>query len=141
VSLISSVVPGVAAGHVTVSTTAGEAGRASAVVEIAVRGLWSDTVGVDVSAALRSCLVDRPGGVIIDLHGMSDDRAASLPLWLAARRAAAGTRPPVPLALCLPATAVLRDRLRRIGARRLPMYATMMEARSALTPFAPCLRA
>ncbi|WP_433831118.1 hypothetical protein ACQP2E_12660 [Actinoplanes sp. CA-015351] len=62
------------------------------------------------------------------------DDAASLPLLLAARRAASVLRPPVRLVLCQPAGTVLRTRLQRIGAGRLPLYATMDEARAAVDP-------
>jgi hypothetical protein len=106
---------------------------ATAAAEIAVHGSWSHRLGLDVTAALRDCFADRPGDVIIDLHDMQDDDAASLPLWLAARRAASVHRPSVRLALCLPVATVLEIRLRRIGAQRLPLYATMIEARAAHT--------
>ncbi|MEU8655377.1 hypothetical protein [Actinoplanes philippinensis] len=84
-----------------------------------------------MTAALRTCFADRPDIIVVDLHGLEDGDAASLPLWLAARRAAGVLRPPVQLALCLPAATVLQIRLRRIGAHRLPLYATMAEARAA----------
>ena len=102
-------------------------------VEISVHDMWSRRLGLNVSARLGTRLANRPGAVIIDLLDLVDEDAASLPLWLAARRAAAVIRPPVPLALCLPATAVLEQRLRRICARRLPVFATRSEARTAMT--------
>ncbi|GAA4964229.1 hypothetical protein GCM10025331_65150 [Actinoplanes utahensis] len=115
-----------------VLTTVGTTGPATAVAEIAVHGSWSHRLGLDVTAALRDCFADRPSSIIIiDLHGMEDDDAASLPLWLAARRAANALRPPVRLALCLPTATILQIRLRRIGAHRLPLYTTMTEARAA----------
>ncbi|GAA2712137.1 hypothetical protein [Actinoplanes palleronii] len=109
----------------------------SPVVEYAVHGVWSHRLGVDVVAGLRARFADAPAAVIIDLHGMTDDDAASLPLWLAARRAAAAIRPTVPLALCMPATTVLETRLRRIGAERLPIFTTMPEARAAMAARIP----
>ncbi|WP_433790797.1 hypothetical protein [Actinoplanes sp. CA-252034] len=99
--------------------------------EIAVHGSWSHRLGLDVTAALKDCFAGRPDIIIVDLHGLEDDSAASLPLWLAARRAANVLRPPVRLALCLPAETVLRTRLQRIDAHRLPLHATMAEARAA----------
>jgi hypothetical protein len=123
--------PPTAAPYQAVSLTTSTDGPATAVAEIAVHGSWSHRLGLDVTAALRDCFADRPRIIIIDLHGMEDDDAASLPLWLAARRAANVLRPPVRLALCLPATTVLQVRLRRIGADHLPLYATMAEARAA----------
>ncbi|HWS31150.1 MAG TPA: hypothetical protein VN408_00250 [Actinoplanes sp.] len=114
--------------HKAVLTTVGAAG----IAEIAVHGSWSHRLGTEVTVALRDCFADRPG-IIVDLHAMNDDAAASLPLWLAARRVANVLRAPVHLALCLPAATLLEVRLRRIGAHRLPLYATMAEARAAVT--------
>jgi hypothetical protein len=65
---------------------------------------------MDMTAALRDGFADRHRVVIIDLHGMEDDDAASLPLWLAPRRAAN----------------VLRY--------HLPLCVTMIEARTAADP-------
>ncbi|GID66851.1 hypothetical protein Acy02nite_47320 [Actinoplanes cyaneus] len=118
--------------HVAVCPSADIADQVAAVVEIAVHGSWSHTLGLDVSAALRDAFAGRPAAIIVNLHGLSDDEATSLPLWLAARRAAAVIRPPVRLALCLPTATVLQQRLQYIGAQRLPMYATMPEARTAV---------
>ncbi|MEK8108928.1 hypothetical protein NKG94_37075 [Micromonospora sp. M12] len=84
-----------------------------------------------MTAALRDCFAARSRNIIIDLRVMEDDDAASLPLWLAARRASNVLRPPVQLALCLSTATILHIRLRRIGAHRLPLYATMIEARAA----------
>ncbi|MFI5933786.1 hypothetical protein [Actinoplanes sp. NPDC051494] len=106
---------------------------AEPVAEVAVHGRWSRRLGLDVSAMVRDRLSRRPAAVIIDLYGLIDEDAASLPLWLAVRRAAAAVRPPIHVALCLPTTAALDRRLRRIGARRLPMFATMAQARAAMT--------
>ena len=123
--------PGTTVPSRAVLTTVATTGPATAVAELAVHGSWPHRLGLDVTAALRGCFADRPSSIIIDLHGMEDDDAASLPLWLAARRAANVLRPPVQLALCLPAATILHIRLRRIGAHRLPLYATMIDARAA----------
>jgi hypothetical protein len=130
-SLMSARPSGTTVPSQAVLTTVGTAGPATAVAEIAVHGSWSHRLGLNVTAALRDCFADRPSIIIIDLHGMEDGDAASLPLWLAARRAANVIRPPVQLALCLPTATILQIRLRRIGADRLPLYATMIEARAA----------
>ncbi|GAA2599543.1 hypothetical protein GCM10010435_93740 [Winogradskya consettensis] len=118
-------------------------GPVAASVEMSVHGVWSRRLGVDIAAELRGRFADRPGAVIVDLHGLLDEDAASMPLWLAACRIAAALRPSVHLALCLPADAVLAQRLRRIGAHRLPVFATKSEARAAVTkllPAAACSR-
>ncbi|RAK26212.1 hypothetical protein B0I29_12844 [Actinoplanes lutulentus] len=117
-----------------VSVTVGAGAAAPSVAEIAVHGSWSIRLGLEVTAALRDCFASRPSVVIADLHALADDDAASLPLWLAARRAANVLRPPARLVLCLPAETVLRTRLQRIGAGRLPLYSSMAEARAAADP-------
>jgi hypothetical protein len=101
--------------------------------EIGVHGRWSYRLGADVSAGIRRRLRDRPTALIIDLGDLIDPDGASLPLWLATRRACAVVRPPIGLALCLPNTTTLDRRLRRIGAQRLPRFTTMPEARTAMT--------
>ena len=111
---------------------------ATAVVELTVRGHWSQRLGMDVSAAIRKCLAQPPSAMIVNLHHLADQDGASMPLWLAARRAAIVLQPPVQLALCLPATAGLDRRLRRSGAEwHLFMFATMSEARVAVAAHLP----
>jgi hypothetical protein len=106
---------------------------AAVVTELEVRGEWSRSLGMDTTRRLRERLSAGPAAIIIDLHPLLDPEAASLPLWLATRRAASVLRPPVHLALCLAVATVLETRLRRLGAYRLPTFATMPEARDAMT--------
>jgi hypothetical protein len=106
---------------------------AAAVAELEVHGQWSHHLGTDIIRRLRERLAARPAAVIIDLHALLDPEAASLPLWLAARRATGVLKPSVRLALCLPSATVLDSRLRRLGAHRLPTFATMPEARAAIS--------
>jgi hypothetical protein len=101
----------------------------TAAIEIAVHGRWSRHLGDEVTAEIRRCFAERPPAVIIDLAGLIDPDGASVPLWLAARRASTVVRPPVRLALCLPPGTVLDRRLHRIDAHRLPRFATVAEAR------------
>jgi anti-sigma regulatory factor (Ser/Thr protein kinase) len=117
----------------------------TAMVEIGVHGRWSSRLGGDVSAAIGKCLAEPPAGIIADLRDLGDPGAASAPLWLGAFRTTSVPRPPVQFALCLPTATALNRRLRRAAeARRLPLFATMAEARTAvarrLSP-APRLRA
>ena len=108
-------------------------GGTGAVREIAVHGRWSRRLGQAVTAEIRRRFGERPFGVILDLRDLSDPDGLSLPLWLAARRAATVVRPPVQLALCLPGDTTLDRRLRRVGADRLPRFTTMPGAREAMT--------
>ncbi len=101
--------------------------------EIEVHGRWSYRLGAEVTDGIRDRLREHPAALIIDLGDLVDPDGASLPLWLATRRACAVVRPPVGLALCLPNTTMLDRRLRRIGAQRLPRFTTMPEARTAMT--------
>ena len=110
----------------------------TAVVELAVHGRWSARLGVDVSAGVRKCLAEHPVAVIADLHDMGDPKAASVAIWLAARRAGTALQPAVPLVLSLSPDTVLAGRLNRLGVRRyLPMFATMPEARASVAERRP----
>lgn len=111
---------------------------ATAVVELSLLGRWSQGLGADTAAAIRKCLAQPPSAIIVDLHHLADPEGASVPLWLAARRAAIVLQPPVQLALCLPGAVGLDRQLRRSGAEwHLFMYATMPEARAAVAAKLP----
>jgi anti-sigma regulatory factor (Ser/Thr protein kinase) len=110
----------------------------TAVVELSVHGRWSQRLGIDVSAGVRKCLAEHPVAVIADLHDMGDPKAASVAIWLAARRAGTALQPPVSLVLSLTPGTELAERLERLGARRyLPMFATMPEARASVADRRP----
>ncbi|MDI6104137.1 ATP-binding protein [Actinoplanes sp. NEAU-A12] len=76
-------------------------------MKIGVHGRWSRRLGATVSAAIAKCLAEPPVAVIADLYDLGDPDAASMPLWLAAHRAASVLRPPVPFAVCLPTASEL----------------------------------
>ncbi|GIF01840.1 ATP-binding protein [Paractinoplanes rishiriensis] len=120
--------PGAGAPPVTVT-----ADFDTTLVEIAVHGRWARGLGADVSAAIGKCLAEPPAAVITDLHDLGDPDAASLPLWLAARRAVSLLHPCMPFAVCLPTATALNRRLRQVAAaRHLPLFATMAEARTCV---------
>lgn len=110
----------------------------SAVLEVAVHGKWSRRLRADVTAGMRKCYAEHPKAVIADLHELDDPRAASVAVWLAARRAAHDTRPPVLLVLSMPPESPLAGRMHRVGAPTyLPMYDTMPRARAAVESARP----
>lgn len=110
----------------------------TAVIEAAVSGRWCQRLCLDITAAVRKCFAEHPAAVIIDLHDLDDPDGASMPLWLSERRVATAMLPPVQLALCLPESTKLADRLRRVGAHwLLPMFPTMFEARRAVSRRVP----
>ncbi|MFC6566514.1 ATP-binding protein [Actinoplanes utahensis] len=103
-------------------------------VEIGVHGRWSRSLGADVSAAIGKCLAEPPAGIIADLYDLGDPDAASMPLWLAARRAVSAVQPAVQFALCLPTATALNRRLRRTDVvPHVFLFATLAEARAAVT--------
>lgn len=113
----------------------------TAVIELAVHGRWSQRLGVDVSAGVRKCLAEHPVALIADLHDMQDPKAASVPAWLAARRAGTALQPDVRLVLSLSPGTMLADRLERLDSGRyLPMFATMPEARASVAERRPAVR-
>ncbi|MET0423134.1 MAG: ATP-binding protein [Actinoplanes sp.] len=125
-------------GHAPDTSVEVTADFATAVVELVVSGRWSQHLGVDVSAAIRKCLAQPPSAIIVNLHGLADSDGASMPLWLAVRRAAHLLQPPVQVALCLPAGAGLDRELRRSGAEwHLFMFPAMAAARAAVAAHLP----
>ncbi len=112
----------------------------TAVTEITIHGRWTRPLCLDVYQTLRGCLAEHPAAIIIDLHGLRDLDAASATMWLAASRAANNLRPPPHLALSVPPTRQLASHLRRLGAIRfLPIYATLHQARLAVTDRLPLI--
>lgn len=100
---------------------------------VTVNGSWDRNLFRATSTGLRKCFAEHPGGVIVDLSALEDDAAASAMTWVTAQRVAARMAPPVHLAMCVPPSQRLADRLQRLGARRyLPVYATVRQARVAL---------
>lgn len=100
---------------------------------VTVHGPWDGNLMRATSTGLRKCLAGHPAAVIVDLTALEDDAAASAMTWVTAQRVAARMAPPVQLAMCVPPSQTLADRLQRLGARRyLPVYATVRQARVAL---------
>lgn len=118
--------------HTDPTTSPPPAADTAVVAEIEVHGAWSRSLGTEITRRLREHLAARPAALIVDLHHLLDPDAASVPLWLAARRTTSVLRPPVQLALCLPATTPLEQRLHRLSPHRLPIFTTMPQARTAI---------
>ena len=110
----------------------------TAVIAMAVHGRWSRRLCLDISAATRKCFAEHPTAVIVDLRDLDDADGASMPLWLSERRAAASLITAAHLVLCVPPETMVAQRLRRVGAHLLlPMFATMAEARTAVSRQTP----
>ncbi|GAA4938721.1 ATP-binding protein [Actinoplanes utahensis] len=116
----------------------------TAVIEFSVWGDWDRRLSAQARVVLDKCLAEHPTGLIIDLHRLHDPHAVSAPLWLTACAKAAAMQPPAAVAVCLPASAPLARRLRRLGARDwLVLYASVPQARAVLSgrhPLADRLR-
>ncbi|WP_229075130.1 ATP-binding protein [Actinoplanes sp. DH11] len=111
---------------------------ASDSMELTVRGLWTRSLAADIRTGVYKCLAEQPATMVIDVWDMRDADGASVPMWLAAHRAAGMPQPPVRLALCVPPTSVLAERLHKVGATQyLPLFAGMPEARAALASNKP----
>jgi hypothetical protein len=109
-----------------------------AVIDITVRGAWQPRLGATVTLEIGRCLAESPATIVIDVTGVTDPTADSVPVWLSATQAAAAADPPARLALCLPAGSALATRLGRIGAQRyLPLFGSPAEARASLTGSRP----
>jgi hypothetical protein len=106
-------------------------------VEVTVRGRFSLRLSVELYAGLRQCLAEHPCVIVADLSDFEDPYAVSAAMWLAVHRAAAALYPPVRLALVLAPITPLAGRLRRLGTAPFPVFATMAQARAAMTGPAP----
>ncbi len=101
-------------------------------VRLTVRGEWDADLRQEATRWLHKSFAERPAAVIVDLAGMHDPAASSLPTWLTARRTGARLEPAVDVAVCVP-PGELADRLDRMGADRfLPSFTGMPEARAAV---------
>jgi anti-sigma regulatory factor (Ser/Thr protein kinase) len=104
-----------------------------AIIDVAVRGDWHSPLALAVARTIRQCLAESPAAIVIDATALSDEAAASVPVWFSAAQAAAAASPPARLAICLPPESALTARLNRIGADRyLPIFASRTEARTTL---------
>jgi anti-sigma regulatory factor (Ser/Thr protein kinase) len=109
----------------------------TAVLDMVLRGPWSQHLRDQISAGLRLCLAGPSTWVIVDLHHVDDPCGASVPFWLAAWRQARLESPPTQLAFTLPATTTLGWRLRNLQGPQPRVFATMQEARRAIAERMP----
>ncbi|MEV4347982.1 ATP-binding protein [Actinoplanes sp. NPDC049596] len=110
----------------------------ASVALLTVIGAWDRALWQRTTERLHKCLAGHPEAIIVDLSGLDDPRALSAPTWMTARLTAAAMEPPVELALCVPPTLPLADRLQRLGARNhLPVYAKVRQARVAIASRLP----
>jgi anti-sigma regulatory factor (Ser/Thr protein kinase) len=115
-------------GGVSVGVTAD---ASTTVIEMTVRGRWSQQLGNQITTGLRHCLAGPCEAVIIDLHGVGDLHGVSLSYWLAAQRAARLGPTPVHVAFCSPPASMLDYRLRHQEGIPL-LFSTMTQARIAI---------
>jgi Histidine kinase-like ATPase domain len=119
-------------GHVTVTSDIDGA------VVMTARGQWDWRLFLDLYTGVHKCLAERPAALIVELNDLVDPTTDSASLWLTACRAGAAMHPPVQVALCLPPTTRLAERLHRLGAKRfLPVYSCLAEARAAVATGLP----
>ncbi|AEV86108.1 hypothetical protein ACWT_5091 [Actinoplanes sp. SE50] len=112
----------------------------TAVIEVTLCGPWDRQLSAQARAVLDKCLAEHPTGMIVDLHRLTDPRAVSAALWLTLCAQGAAMRPPIAIGVCLPASAPLARRLRRLGARDwLVMHASVQQAHTALAHRRPLI--
>jgi anti-anti-sigma regulatory factor len=101
-------------------------------VLLTVQGRWDHVLRRHATRWLHKAFAEGPSAVIVDLAGLTDPDAASLPTWVTARHTGAGLEPAVDVAVCAP-SGEFADRLDRMGAGRfLPAFLSMAEARTAV---------
>jgi anti-sigma regulatory factor (Ser/Thr protein kinase) len=103
----------------------------TAVLEMVLRGSWSQHLRDQIGGALRACLAGPCDWIIVDLQHVDDPSGASVPFWLAAWRQARLERPPTQLTFTLPPT-TLGWRLRHLQGPQPRVFATTHEARRAI---------
>jgi hypothetical protein len=101
------------------------AGTDGSVIDISLRGPWTDATATAAATVVRQCLAERPAGLVVDVTGLEDDGAASVPVWVAAH-AAAG--PATRFVLCSTPGTPLTAALDRAG---IEAHAGADRARSA----------
>jgi len=110
----------------------------AAVALMTVHGIWDRWLWQATAAALRKCLAEHPEALIVDLTDLTDPQALSANTWMTAQNSAAAMEPQVQMALCIPPTLPLADRMQRLGARLyLPVYAKVRQARVAIASRLP----
>ncbi|MER7008096.1 ATP-binding protein [Dactylosporangium sp. NPDC000555] len=107
-----------------------------ALVQIAAVGAWTWRMRVDLVAAVRKALAERPRAVLLDLKRLADADGAVVAAVLLAERQGTGLDPPVPIVAV--ASGTIRWRLRTAGvAERVAVYASLTEALAALADGLP----
>jgi hypothetical protein len=110
----------------------------TSIITLAVHGGWTRRLQIDVYSAVKKCLSEHPATLIIDLRGMTDQRADSVITWMTARHLADAMHPPVQVIVCIPDNTAVARRLNRVGAARcLPILGTMAQARAAAAEWLP----
>jgi anti-sigma regulatory factor (Ser/Thr protein kinase) len=104
------------------------------VIVLTPHGQWDWRLFLDLYTGVHKYLAGHPIALIVDLNDLVDPTTSSASLWLTARRSGAAMRPPVEVALCLPAKTPLAARMHRLGAKRfLPIFDTVPQAHTAVT--------
>jgi anti-sigma regulatory factor (Ser/Thr protein kinase) len=110
-----------------------EADLDAAVALMTVRGVWDEPLKQLAAATLHRCLSQHPEALIIDLSALSDPSCRSATTWTAVQQSAGALEPIVELAMCIPPSLPLADRMQRLGCRgKLPVYAKVRQARVAI---------
>ncbi|OJF14170.1 hypothetical protein BG844_11245 [Couchioplanes caeruleus subsp. caeruleus] len=101
-------------------------------VTLALHGAWESRLQHATYAAMVKCLSEHPAVLLLDLRAVTDPHAASVTMWMTARRLGDGMEPPVQILACVPSGTALGARLHRLGAARfLSIYPTIALARAA----------
>jgi anti-sigma regulatory factor (Ser/Thr protein kinase) len=102
------------------------------VVEVTVRGRWSEHLSAQVAAVLRLCVAGPATAIIVDLHDVHELHGMDVSSWTAAARASRLGPAAVQLALCLPPRTAVDHRSRHADGKAPRTLTTMPEARSAV---------
>ncbi|MEV8514157.1 ATP-binding protein [Dactylosporangium sp. NPDC051484] len=107
-----------------------------ALVQIVAVGAWTRRLRVDLVAAVRKALIERPRAILLDLERFADADSAMAASVMLAERRGTGLDPPVPIVAV--ASGGIHERLRTGGvAERVAIYANLAEALAALADDLP----
>ncbi|MFI5933350.1 hypothetical protein [Actinoplanes sp. NPDC051494] len=95
------------------------------IVVLTASGRWDPAMRHQSVTVLRECLAGRPEGLIIDLTGLDDRAALSVPIWAEARHLGSAILPPVPVVYCVTPHTGLAQAL-------VPVHPTVGQAHAAL---------
>ena len=102
------------------------------VLDMVLRGPWSQHLRDQISAVLRACLAGPSDWIIVDLQHVEDPFGTSVPFWLESWRQARLETPPTQLTFALPATTTLGWRLRHLQGPQPRVFTTTHEAHRAI---------